>query len=92
MSNDQVAVRLLPEQRRLAAKYPSDMFDAFWPGEGLKMLDVLIAGSWQLHRYEAPYYWVLRKPVGPAYAYISYTEGDITFEDNPYCGGNSDEE
>lgn len=85
----QVATRLLPEQKRLAARFPppSPPFDAFFLGEGSDLLAVLVAGSWVVHRYSAPYHWVARKHVhDDQYAFISFTEGDITFTDNHYAG------
>jgi hypothetical protein len=75
---------------------------AFWYGDGDDLLERLYEEGWGPHRYEAPYYWVVKftPPVriepGAARGdgslviepvrYISYTEGDVDFEDNPCCG------
>lgn len=85
-----VATRLLPEQKRLAARFPHHHFDAFFPGDGEDLLAVLTAGRWAIHRYTAPYQWVVRKQVhDDQYAFISNTEGDISFTDNEHAGAET---
>lgn len=57
--------------------------DAFYMGDGDDLLGALYDGGWASHRYEAPYYWVVRAPNGE---FLSYTEGDVSRGDNPSCG------
>jgi hypothetical protein len=57
--------------------------DAFWSGDGDDMLGVLLDAGWSIHRYNAPYYWVIKAPGG---GLLSYTEGDVSSGDNPSCG------
>jgi hypothetical protein len=52
-------------------------------GDGDDLLGALYDGGWASHRYEAPYYWVVRAPNGE---FLSYTEGDVSRGDNPSCG------
>jgi len=56
--------------------------DAFWMGDGDDLLSRLMDEDWRLSAFEAPYYWVAKLDG----RFISYTEGDISFSDNPMCG------
>jgi len=56
--------------------------DAFWQLGGDNLLDRLTAEGWRITRIEADYYWV----VSLKDRFISYTEGDVNFSDNPSCG------
>lgn len=57
--------------------------DAFYGGDGDELLGALYDAGWSSHRYEAPYYWVVKAPNGE---FLSYTEGDVSVGDNPTCG------
>jgi len=59
--------------------------DAFWSMGGDDLLDRLTVEGWRIIRIEADYYWVVERED----RYISYTEGDVNFSDNPSCGRRS---
>lgn len=61
---------------------PPSSGDAFWGGDGDDLLAALYEAGFRSHRYQAPYYWVLKDRFGTC---ISYTEGDVSKGDNTCC-------
>ncbi len=61
--------------------------ESFWIGDGADLVEALGDAGWSIFRYAAEYYWVMRKMGWPdhEYEYISYTEGDVDYSDNPAC-------
>lgn len=60
---------------------PTAAGESFWPGGGDELLEALLYGGWRIHRFEAPYYWVVKRDD----TFLAYTEGDVDYGDNPAC-------
>jgi hypothetical protein len=59
--------------------------ESFWGADGGDLHTVLVLDAgWTTVRMEADYYWVVTNSNGE---FVAYTEGDISYSDNTYCGG-----
>lgn len=67
----------------LSAFERSGVGESFYPGDGGELWGALREAGWQSKRFAASYYWVMTNEAGE---FVSYTEGDVDYSDNPLCG------